>query len=101
MRNANAEMPEQVKKFVELHWKHNKHHPEFWEDYHQMCEVDIMEMVVDWYARSMQFKTNFQEFVLTRQHNRFHFDDEFFKKVWIYCLIMDMDRDKEEAPSES
>lgn len=89
MKNAEAELPEQVKKFIMAHWKHNKHHPEFFDDYHQMSDIDIMEMVIDWYARSKQFGTDFKNFVITRQNNRFHFDQEFFNKVWKYCLIMD------------
>lgn len=89
MKDANAAMPEQVKKFVAMHWKHNKHHPEFFDDYHDMSEIDIMEMVIDWYARSQQFGTDFLNFVSTRQANRFHFDKEIFNKVWQYCLIMD------------
>ena len=93
MKDAEAEMREQVKKFVAMHWKHNKHHPEFWEDYRQMEEVDIMEMVVDWYARSLQFGTDFKKFVSTRQRNRFHFDKDFYKRVWNYCLILDKEED--------
>lgn len=89
MKNANAPLSEEVQHFIELHWKHNRHHPEFFNDYHEMEELDIMEMVCDWYARSLQFKTNFKEFVLTRQSIRFKFDDEFFKVVWKYCEILD------------
>lgn len=89
MKNANAIMPEAVQNFIKLHWKHNRHHPEYFADYREMNELDIMEMVIDWYARSMQFKTNFKEFVKTRQGNRFCFDEEFFTIVWKYCEIID------------
>lgn len=90
MKNANATMPETVQKFIKMHWKHNRHHPEFFTDYHEMEELDIMEMVCDWYARSLQFGTNFKEFVKTRQANRFHFDEDFFNVVWKYCEIIDI-----------
>lgn len=89
MRNANATMPESVQNFIKLHWQNNRHHPEFFDDYHEMEELDVMEMVCDWYARSLQFKTNFKEFVKTRQANRFHFDKRFFDVVWKYCEIID------------
>jgi hypothetical protein len=48
-----------------------------------------MEMVCDWYSRSMQYQTNFKEFVITRQENRFQFDEDFFAQVWKYCEIID------------
>ena len=89
MKNANAPLSESVQNFIKMHWKHNRHHPEFFNDYHEMEELDIMEMVCDWYARSLQFKTNFKEFVTTRQAIRFHFDEEFFNVVWKYCEIID------------
>ena len=89
MKNANAAMPESVQNFVKMHWKHNRHHPEFFADYHEMEELDIMEMVCDWYARSLQFGTNFKDFIKTRQANRFKFDEDFFAVVWKYCEIID------------
>ena len=89
MKDADTPIPDQMKKFVEMHWKHNRHHPEFFEDYHDMTELDIIEMVIDWYARSLQFKTDFKDFVIKRQNNRFHFDDDFFAIIWSYCLIID------------
>lgn len=88
MKDARKEMPNEVKRLVEMHWKHNRHHPEFFEDYHDMTDVDIMEMVCDWHARSAQFNTNFMDFIITRQQNRFNFDEEFFRKVLDYCEIL-------------
>lgn len=90
MKEADKELPTTVKTLIAKHWKHNRHHPEFFDDYHQMNEIDIMEMVCDWYARSLQYHTDFKEFVQTRQAIRFHFDEEFFATVWKYCEIIDM-----------
>ena len=89
MKNANTPLSDGVTKLIQKHWAHNKHHPEFFKDYHEMTEIDIMEMVCDWHARSKQYNTNFKEFVKTRQQIRFHFDDEFFAIVWKYCEIVD------------
>lgn len=91
MKDAKVPPSEFVQEQIRLHWKNNRHHPEFFDDYHEMTELDVMEMVCDWYARSLQHRTNFKEFILTRQENRFHFDEEFFEVVWKYCEIIDAD----------
>ena len=88
MKDSSTVMSEQVKRVVAVHWKNNRHHPEHFSDYHNMTEMDIMEMVCDWYSRSKQFGTDFLAFVQERQKNRFQFDDEFFSKVWFYCKVI-------------
>ena len=89
LKDAALKMEPNISALIEKHWKHNRHHPEFFDDYHEMTELDVMEMVCDWYSRSIQYNTNFKEFVVTRQENRFQFDDEFFAQVWKYCEIID------------
>ena len=86
--NPNYEMTDFDKKCIELHWKHNRHHPEYFRDMSDMGEIDVIEMVCDWYARSKQLNTNFLEFVFTRQKNRFNFPDEMFKSITKYCYIL-------------
>lgn len=76
------------KAMIQEHWKRNPHHPEYYEDSSQMSELDILEMVCDWYARSMQYGTDLLEFARTRQENRFHFNKEMYKKVIRYCKIL-------------
>lgn len=88
MVNPNVLMDENIKAAVAAHWKNNRHHPEHFSDYHNMNEVDIIEMVCDWYSRSLQNKTDFLSFVETRQKNRFKFDEDFYNKVKEYCLII-------------
>lgn len=73
---------------IKLHWKHNTHHPEHFKNAIDMSKLDIMEMCCDWYARSMQYNTNFLEFVQARQADRFHFPDWFFAEVWHYCKVL-------------
>ena len=76
------------KKLIELHWKNNRHHPEYHKHYDDMSEIDIMEMCCDWYARTVQFKTNFMEVVESQQNDRFHFDEATYAKIKMYCEIL-------------
>ncbi len=76
------------KEIIEEHWRKNRHHPEYFEDYNEMTELDILEMCCDWSARSSQYGTDLMEFVKTRQENRFHFSPEVYKKVVKYCKIL-------------
>ena len=87
--NSKEKMDEKLKKCIELHWKNNRHHPEYWDNVLNMSELDIMEMCCDWHARSKQYNTDFLEFVKTRQNTRFHFPKKIFDKIWNYCLILE------------
>lgn len=88
MEDPNAQMNDMVKEAVKLHWKNNRHHPEHFNDYHNMNEIDIMEMCCDWCARSKQNKTDLIDFINIRRNNRFYFDDDFFAKVCSYCELL-------------
>lgn len=84
----NGKLTEDQKKLIEMHWKRNRHHPEFFSDYHKMSEIDILEMVCDWHSRAKQFGTDYMEFVNTIPKERFEFDDEFFDHIYKYCCIL-------------
>lgn len=86
MKNPDIVIDENLKKNIKTHWINNRHHPEHFDDYHDMNDVDIWEMCCDWYSRSLQNKTDFLSFVKKRQSNRFKFDEEFFDKVYNCCL---------------
>lgn len=73
---------------IHLHWKHNRHHPEFFETPEDMERIDMMEMVCDWYARSLQYGTNFLEFVKDKQETRFKFPTWMFAEIWHYCEVL-------------
>ena len=88
LKDANEKLTDFKKKAIELHWKNNRHHPEFFSDVNNMDEIDILEIVCDWYARSMQYNTNLLEFCETRQENRFHFPEEMYRKIHKYCEII-------------
>ena len=88
MRDPSKALPPDSKAYLKLHYLHNTHHPEHWEDVTQMPEMDIVEMVCDWHARSVQFGTNLVEFAKTRQEKRFHFPPEMFEKILELCQIL-------------
>lgn len=75
-------------KQVEIHWKNNRHHPEYFNNTDDMEEIDIIEMCCDWHARSIQYNTNLMDFVIIRQKNRFHFSEEIYTKIINYCSIL-------------
>ena len=86
--DPNILLSEKERSIIEEHWHHNCHHPEHFENICEMSELDIIEMVCDWYARSMQFGTDFLDFVKTRQDTRFHFPKEMFDKILGYCDVL-------------
>lgn len=88
LTNPNYIMNDNDRKCIELHWKHNRHHPEFYSNIEDMKEIDIIEMVCDWYARSLQLNTDLMEFVYTRQQNRFKFPEKMFDMIVSYCNIL-------------
>ena len=88
MKNADAQLSEHKQNFIKLHWQHNTHHPEHFENVEDMSKIDRMEMVCDWYARAKQYNTQFLEFVKKRQEDRFHFPDDMFKEIMEYCEII-------------
>ena len=88
MKSANSSLSPEKKLAIELHWENNTHHPEYYKSANDMTELDIMEMVCDWHARSMQYDTNLIEFVKKRNEDRFHFEEKMFKKILRYCNIL-------------
>lgn len=88
-KNAEYKLSPEEKKAIETHWKHNKHHPEYFENLEDMTELDMLEMVCDWYARSLQYGTDFIEFVRTRQKVRFKFSEKQFDKICTYCILVE------------
>lgn len=88
MGNADKLLSKQQMTLIKRHWRKNPHHPEYYKDYSKMTELDIVEMVCDWHARSVQFGNDLIEFVKTRQENRFHFENKQFKKIMMYCEVL-------------
>lgn len=88
LKDATLSYSKEEEVFLKEHWKNNQHHPEYWDDVNDMKEIDIIEMVCDWHARSMEFNTDLREFVEARQNNRFHFNDTIYSKVTKYVEIL-------------
>lgn len=88
LKDPNSLLSDEQKRLVEIHWKNNRHHPEYFNDVSEMEEVDILEMVCDWHARSRQYHTDLMEFVKVRQNNRFHFPEPMFERIIKYCRIL-------------
>ena len=88
LKNPYAQIDGDTERVIEIHWHKNRHHPEFFNDISQMDEIDIIEMCCDWHARSVQYGTDLLEFARIRQENRFHFDDETFKRILEYCKAL-------------
>lgn len=99
-KNANSIMNDFEKEHIAIHWRNNSHHPEHFERVEDMEEIDILEMVCDWAARSMQYGTNLVEFIETRQVNRFKFPDPMYQKIHEYCVIMQEMIEKENTKIE-
>lgn len=62
------------KEMIEEHWLFNDHHPE----YHSKSEVSmdklrVMEMCIDWYARSLQFGTDVFDWYEDKRVSRWKF----------------------------
>lgn len=88
LKDASVLYEKEEEVFLKEHWKNNKHHPEYWEDVSKMQEIDIVEMVCDWHARSVEYGTDLREFINIRQQNRFRFSNEMCKKINKYVDIL-------------
>lgn len=87
--DADSMLSEREIKAIEQHWKKNRHHPEYFEDKSEMTELDMIEMVCDWFARSIQYGTDFLPFVKERQKNRFKFKKSQFEIIFNYCKLLE------------
>jgi hypothetical protein len=88
LSDANKALSQIKTDAIQLHWKHNSHHPEHFSNYADMEKIDIMEMVCDWHARSVQYKTDLLEFLEVRQRDRFHFPEYMYLEIKHYCEIL-------------
>lgn len=55
------------------HVKYNRHHPEYHLDHDDMTQVDLIEMVSDWYAMSEEYNSNIDDWVTYVAPRRYHF----------------------------
>ncbi len=88
LKDPTKQLSQIKKDAIELHWKHNSHHPEHFKTPEDMERIDVMEMCCDWHARSTQYKTNLMEFMKTQNEIRFHFPSWMFHEIEHYCEVL-------------
>lgn len=88
LRDSSVALTPVMKDAIKLHWQNNSHHPEHFDSVIDMSRLDIMEMCCDWHARSIQYGSEFLNFVKQRQEERFHFPDWMFAEIWHYCNVL-------------
>jgi len=88
LRDAKAALSSYKQDAIELHWKNNRHHPEYHEKVSDMSRIDRYEFVCDCYARSLQYGTEIMDFMKTRQKTRFHFPELMYDEIIHACKII-------------
>ena len=74
------------------HVNHNRHHPEWHLDHDDMTELDLIEMVCDWYAVSEEFNSSIDDWVAYVVPRRYHFSAD--KLSTIHQLISILQQQK-------
>ena len=88
MKDPNASMDDFMKKAISIHWKNNRHHPEYYDNLNDMTLLDILEMACDCYSRSLQFGTDLLSFIEIRQKERFNMPEDIYELYKFYCTIL-------------
>lgn len=88
LQNSSAKLSTLKQDAIELHWENNSHHPEHFESIYDMSKLDKIEMVCDWAARSIQYKTDLADFFEKRQESRFHFPLDIYNELRQYIDIV-------------
>ena len=64
------------KKVFDLHYRHNRHHPEHWSGfYYEMDLIDVIEMLCDWLGYKEDITLEEAEKLIRQQCDRYHFSD--------------------------
>lgn len=73
---------------IKQHVRTNSHHPEFHGGkLDQMPELDVAEMVCDWYARAQEFGTGLREWIADSAIERYSIDLEGKHHQWIHNFV--------------
>ena len=75
LKNANAIMSKWGQESLQLHWEHNEHHPEHWENQDDMPRTARYEFICDCAARSLQFGTNLVDVMSVFMEKKFKFSE--------------------------
>jgi len=93
---GSQEYAESLKELGEVlshHYEHNSHHPEHHNGIYNMGNIDILEMICDWYASSKRNKTSDYIKGLNIQKDRFKFDDTMYNYILNILNYLDHDGD--------
>ena len=94
MQNVSHELSSQQIEAIQLHWKNNNHHPEYYESSNDMTDIDLLEMACDCHARSKQYGTSLLDYIDKQQELRFNFDREHYRRLRYYCsVLVDLTKD--------
>jgi hypothetical protein len=78
---------EELQLAIKQHTRTNSHHPEFHGGLCNMPELDIAEMVCDWYARGQEFGTGLREWISDSAIGRYNIDLESRQYHWINNFV--------------
>lgn len=101
--NLKVEYPsDEVKRIADEAWKKHysleDHHLEHYEDVNMMTKTNMLEMIADWCAMSMELKDSLQEW-WKKQQKKYNFDEEHLEFITnnIESLLEYMSEDELES----
>jgi hypothetical protein len=74
---------EDLERAVQQHVETNAHHPEYHGGFNNMGEMDVAELLVDWYARSQEFGTGLRDWIKNSAIDRFKINVESDQYRWL------------------
>ena len=79
-----------LKLAIQQHNSTNSHHPEFWENIHNMPRVAVGEMVADWKSRSEEFGTSLRDWIDEHATKKFGFtkEDVIYKEIMEFVELL-------------
>lgn len=73
---------------MKLHYEHNKHHPEYWDNINDMDEESLVEMCADWCAMSEEYINNPMDWADDNIDRRWKFNEK--QTYFIYKTLEKM-----------
>lgn len=80
---------QEMDKSWEHHYKTNPHHPDFHDDINNMSIIDIIEMVCDWGAMSLEFNNSLLEYVYNRAFTQWKWNKVKKDLILEFCNIIE------------
>ena len=73
---------QEVRKATKHHITANRHHPEYFDSPSEMTDEDIVEMVADWAAMSIELGTSLTKWVKENINKKWKFTSDQTKLIW-------------------